>query len=121
MKAELLEISAHEGLRDLLASIGQEPGLAGQLSESWAARNREAIAEVDALLEAAQISKEAIIAQTLMLKIDVVERIDRMITTSDSRRDAILREVDRRRAAFADRLRQGANDIVDAEFEEAAE
>jgi len=38
---------------------------------------------------------DAVMAQTLSISLDDIERIDRMIATAEVRRNAILREVDR--------------------------
>jgi butyrate kinase len=40
---------------------------------------------------------DAVMAQTLSISLDEIERIDRMIATAEVRRNAILREVDRHR------------------------
>jgi hypothetical protein len=41
-----------------------------------------------------------------------------MIMSAEARRNAVLREVDRHRASVAQTLRQAANDVEDAQFEE---
>ena len=56
--------------------------------------------------------------QTLALKLEQIERIDRMIMSAEARRNAILREVDRHRASVAQALRQAADNIEDTQFEE---
>lgn len=58
-----------------------------------------------------------IIAGTFTRKFDVVDRIEQMIATSEWRRNATLREIDRRRANFAQRMRSAMQKIEDAEFE----
>jgi len=58
-----------------------------------------------------------VMAQTLALKLDQVERIDRMIMGAEARRNAVLREVDRHRTSLAQVLRQAANNVEDAQFE----
>ena len=50
------------------------------------------------------------------VRLDDLERIDNLIIRSDSRRDAVLRDMDRRRASFA-KLARDAAEIIDAEFE----
>jgi hypothetical protein len=44
------------------------------------------------------------------------ERIDRMCMTAEARRDAALREIDRHREGFGQRLRRAINHVEDAEF-----
>jgi hypothetical protein len=49
-----------------------------------------------------------------------IEKLQRLIDNAGARRDAILREIDRRRESLARRLRQAAaelDEIIDAEFE----
>jgi hypothetical protein len=52
-------------------------------------------------------------------RIGDVERIDRMVIIAEARRDAVLREIRSRRAAFGQALRR-AGDAIDAEFEDVA-
>jgi hypothetical protein len=40
---------------------------------------------------------DSVMAQTLSLKLDVIQTIDRMIATAEARRNGILREIDRHR------------------------
>ena len=56
-------------------------------------------------------------AQTLAAEIDDIERIDRMITSAEARRNAALREIERHRTSVAERLRR-ATAFEDAEFED---
>ena len=60
------------------------------------------------------------IARALGNQIDNIERIDRSITIAEGRRNAVLREIDRRRATFAQTLRGKIHEIEDAEFETIA-
>ena len=76
------------------------------------------MATVDAALAAAGLTMDAVMAQTLALKIDEVERIDRMIAGAEARRNVALREIDRHRATLAAALRQAADEVLDAEFKE---
>ena len=48
--------------------------------------------KAEAVLASAGLTAEAVTAQTLALKIDIVERIDRMMVTAEARRNAVLRE-----------------------------
>src|SRR5262249_11149110 len=46
-----------------------------------------------------------------------IEGLDRLTAVAEVRRNAVLREIDRRRAAFAQRLRNRIRDVEDAEFQ----
>jgi hypothetical protein len=50
-------------------------------------------------------------------KLDTIERIDRLITIAESRRNASLHEIERRRAVLGETLRQSVQEIEDGEFE----
>jgi uncharacterized protein YqgV (UPF0045/DUF77 family) len=53
---------------------------------------------------------------TFAAELDRIERIDRLIAAVESRRNAVFREIDRRRA-FARSLRDAIQKAEDAEFE----
>jgi len=55
-------------------------------------------------------------AKGLAAKIEEFERIDRLITIAESRRNASLREIDRHRAALGEAMRRNVQE-VDGEFE----
>jgi hypothetical protein len=52
----------------------------------------------------------------LSISIDTVERIDRMTTGAERRRNDALREIERHRSSLAEELRRATEDVVDAEF-----
>ena len=56
-------------------------------------------------------------AKVLTEKIDQIERFDRLIAIAETRRNASLREIDRRRAALGAALRRTVQEAEDAEFE----
>ena len=116
LKSQLLQAAAHEGLERLLASV-IDWMRAEQLSRKWALGDEEAMGEVERLLGRAGLTFDAVMAQTLAARIDDVERIDRMVIIAEARRDAVLREIRSRRAAFGQALRR-AGDAIDAEFED---
>jgi hypothetical protein len=55
-------------------------------------------------------------AKALPRELDYIERIDRLITIAENRRDASLREIDRRRAVLGEALRRQVQE-VEGEFE----
>ena len=56
-------------------------------------------------------------ADALAEKLDDIERIDRRISNVESRRNASLHEIERRRAVFGETLRRSVQEIEDGEFE----
>jgi hypothetical protein len=55
-------------------------------------------------------------AKTLESKIDVFERIDRMLASAEARRNNVLREIDRHRDAAGATVRPAIDGVEDAEF-----
>ena len=50
-------------------------------------------------------------------ELDNIERIDRLATIAECRRNASLREIDRRRAVLGEKLRRNVQAVEDREFE----
>ena len=59
---------------------------------------------------------DAVHAKTMVLRIDEIERIDRMTMLAERRRDATLHEIDRHRTDFAQRLGRAVDAAEEAEF-----
>jgi hypothetical protein len=59
-----------------------------------------------------------LMATALAQNLDSIERIDRLTTIAETRRNASLREIDRRRAVLVEALRTSVQEIEDGEFEE---
>jgi hypothetical protein len=122
LKVGLMTASSYEGMQKVLLGLDVPDFV--DLAKRWAAREEGAVAQVDALLASAGLTMDAVMAQTLRVRIDEIERIDRMITAAEARRNAALHELARHRAHFAAILRRAAQDvendaegIADAEFE----
>ena len=113
LKANLMTATAYRGLSEILSPL-VELG-AWDLAEAWAAREKDAIKEVDELLASAGLTMDAVMAQTLSNNLEVIERIDRMIASAEARRNASLRELDRHRA-WGQHLRQDVRHAEDVEF-----
>ena len=120
LKAELLTSGMSKGLEEI-AGFVLDWYEANDLSKRWAARDRQAIKEVDKLLASMGLTIDAVVARALSVNIDSVERIDRMIMNAEARRNAALREMERHRATLALALRQASDDVVEADFEDVAD
>jgi hypothetical protein len=124
LKASLLQAAAFEGVKKIAASlISDDPfsvsDAAQDLSERWARREPKALKKVDSLLTSAGLTIDAVMAQTLALNLDDVERIERMISSAEARRNNALHEIDRHRSALGAALRaaiENAETAEDAEF-----
>ena len=71
---------------------------AREISQQYARREPEAVALVDDLLASANMSFNDFMADALAKKLDVIERIDRLTTIAENRRNISWREIERRRA-----------------------
>jgi hypothetical protein len=58
------------------------------------------------------------IAEVVTYKIEVLDRIDRMVMTMEARRNAAYREAERYRIGLGERLRRATEQVEDAEFRE---
>lgn len=88
-----------------------------KLAQEWAIGDQGAVIKIEGLLETQNLSMEGITARAIASILDQIERIDRAILTAENWRNSILRQIDRRKATFAQRLRGAVDQIEDAEFE----
>lgn len=71
------------------------------LVRKWAAGDPAAVRRVNKLLSWRNETIATVMAKAFLDKIDVIERLENLMTTREKRRYAILREIDRRRWCFA--------------------
>lgn len=120
LKSNVLKLASEEGLKDALgAIIGR--GRSDELIDKWALGDQAARKELNDLLETFHISFDNALANGMLTKITEIERIDRMIASAESRRNAVLREISRHRDALAIALGRASAAIEDAEFAEVQE
>ena len=91
---------------------------AKELVQEYVRREPDAVKLVDELLTDAGVSMDGLMADALAKKLDDIERIDRLTTIAESRRNASLHEIERRHAVFGETLRRSVQEIEDGEFEE---
>jgi hypothetical protein len=84
--------------------------------QAYARREPDATKLITELLAGAGVSIASLFADTLSEKLDAIERIDRLTTIAETRRNAALREIDRRRAMFGETVRRTVQQVEDAEF-----
>jgi hypothetical protein len=104
---------ADDKLKQVLSSIGRDMNTvlaearadkAKDLVHEYVRGEREAVTLVNELLTDAGVSMDDFLINVLGNKIDDIERIDRLTAIAETRRNAALREIDRRRVV----LRQSA-------------
>jgi hypothetical protein len=88
-----------------------------ELAQRYGRREPVTVKWVDKLLAAAGVNIESLMVKALANELDLIERIDRLITNAESRRDASLREIDRRRAVLGQTLRKSLQEVEDHEFQ----
>jgi hypothetical protein len=116
LKANLMTATAHQGLEEILKPLVRYYEDRDKLAQAWAARKKEAVEQVDKFLASAGLTMDAVMAQTLSIKIYDIERIDRMIAAAELRRSAILREVERHRATWGQDLRRAVQQVEKGEL-----
>jgi hypothetical protein len=134
LKASLVKSATRDALVEILAPIvdrdrsGNADAFdldlafketpAQELAAGWYRREGQVVEEVEKVLREADLSMDVVTAVALRRSLDDIERIERMIVSAEARRSAVLREVARHRAAFAEDLRRSSGSVRDAEFTE---
>jgi hypothetical protein len=90
---------------------------AEELVKEYARREPDAVTLVHEFLTDVGMSMDVFMADALSQKLNDIERIDRLTTIAESRRNASLYEIDRRRAVLGETLRRSVQEIEDGEFE----
>jgi hypothetical protein len=86
---------------------------AQELTQKYRRRESATVKFIDELLAAAGLSIESLLVKALPKELDFIERIDRLITNAENRRDASLREIDRRRAVLGQKMRKSLQELED--------
>src|SRR5262249_1917139 len=116
---------ANDKLDEVLSSIGLnmdtvlDDGRADKAKElvrEYVRGERDAVTLIQKLLPDAGVSMDTFMANALREKIDAIERIDRLTAIAESRRNAALREIGRRRAVLGETLRHSMQEIEDGEL-----
>jgi hypothetical protein len=89
---------------------------AKELVQQYARGEPVAAATVRELLSNAGVSMDSFMADALAKNLDVIERIDRLTAIAETRRNASLNEIERRRIVLGGALRRSVQEIEDAEF-----
>jgi hypothetical protein len=92
---------------------------AQQLAQAWAAGKSSEVKRVEQLLASAGMTIDHAQARALEVKLEIIDGLDRLITSAEIRRSATFREIDRHRdrKQFAKALQTKIAEIEDAEFE----
>jgi hypothetical protein len=116
---------AVDGVNDILSSIDRDMdrvldnarvNRAEELVNEYARHEPGAVALINDLLTKAGTTIDALIVSHLKEQLEFVERLDRLTTTAETRRNATLREIDRRRSPLGDKLRRSMPEIEQREL-----
>jgi hypothetical protein len=107
----------HGGLRNMNQVLDDAKGRkAKELVQEYVRREPNAVTLVNQILTDAGVSMDGLMADALAEKLDDIERIDRLISIAESRRNASLHEIERRRAILDETLRRSVEEIEDGEL-----
>ena len=117
LKANLVYAAAHEGLNESLTPMLREADRAA-LVKQWAKGDAASRRKAASALKRAGKSDDTITAMTQLVKLDALEKIDRLIALAERRRILILREIERYRCAYSERRRRFRLEIDNLDFVE---
>jgi hypothetical protein len=88
---------------------------AEELVQEYVRHESEAVTLVDEHVAGAGTSMDTLLADALANKLDDIERIDRLTAVAEGRRNASLREIDRRRVVLGETLRRTVQEVEEKE------
>ncbi len=119
------EPEAFKKVAKILATIGRDldkflddvrAEKAEALVQEYAGSDPDAVTLVGDCLAGSGVSMDSLLADALGEQFDYIERLDYLTTIAENRRNAALREIDRRRAVLGETVRSTVQEIEDAEF-----
>lgn len=125
-KAGIINNAFRKALANILQPILSPPGgaynsyalqmhlAAQQLASEWC-YSQESKDRVSGLLEEAGLDMRSVETEALRLSLDAIERVDRLLTAAEARRDKALRSIVWCRESFVKMLQQSSERILAAE------
>jgi hypothetical protein len=109
-----------KALRQILSQAmpADTPTEISELADIWLSGNSQALKRVAKTLGRSGFSVTDIDAHAMTVMAPELERIDLQVERYESRRDSLLRQIERRRGGWALRVRRVTEDVVEAEFKE---
>ena len=104
----------HPGDQAVVLSLGHSAPLVW--AKRWLAGDEAVVQEAEAMLAAAGLSIDCVMAQTLSVKMDDIDRIDRLTMAAESRRNVAVHEIDRYRATLAHTSRSAPDRVETTEY-----
>jgi hypothetical protein len=121
----VIRMGRRKALREILdqampeaeRSLGRESEIKG-LATEWLNGESNAAKRVSGMLHGSGFSIEDVAVHATTVMAVQLERIDLQVERNESRRDSLLRQIERRREGWAKRVQRATEDIVEAEFRE---
>ena len=119
------ETAAVDTVNEILSSIDVEMGhildgarvdRAKELVKEYVRGRFGAVALIDDLLAKAGTTIDGLVVPHLRAELEYIEQVDRLATIAEARRNASLREIDRRRSALGEKLRRSVQEIEEREL-----
>ena len=124
MRISILQSSRQDALCRLLHSLiphdEMRRGEREKLAYGLSIQEADTIDHVNSILEAHGLSSDAIIAEAFKNRMDTLEKLDRLIENCSRRRDAALRNLEKRRDELAARMRNLSSSVSDGAFVEVS-
>jgi hypothetical protein len=114
VKTGVLKASMHEGVERVMDDLGYDETY--ESSKAWAAGDKRAKEQVTRALAKANLSMDEVTATTWELNLETFERIERLLSGIEVRRNNALREIDRHRSAYGAAIRRTLDEVEDVEF-----
>ena len=119
------EPAANDKVDDILRGIKLEmdyvlrearANRAKELVEQYMRRESGAVTLIDDVLAKAGMTIDALIVPHLRPQLEYIERLDRLTSIAEARRNSSLREIDRRRSVLGEKLRRSVQEIEEREL-----
>ena len=114
-KREATQVESAESLVDEIMRSADTLNLS--TARKYLRGEPKTVALVDKLFAKHDVNLEAIAAEELSGQLPAIAQIDRAAENAKNLRNEILREIDRRRALFAETLRRTIQEVEDAEYQ----
>lgn len=121
----LMRTARHEAMKSILTRLlepedpvflmGREPKI-DKLARLWFSGDETAIEEVDELLAKANLSKADVLARSLSVIGQELDRLDHQNERHENRRDALLQQIERRRSGWSKHVKRASEEIIEAEY-----
>ena len=102
LKVSLMKVTTRRGMSSLFSKLDLYEERS--LIKGWSQGEPEAAEEIEKLLNDRGVTWDVVMAETLSISLEKLEKIDNAIAKVESRRNAAQREIERRRFAFAQSL-----------------